>query len=238
MTHIWLALGIEKIVFWTLLQTTVTRSYSLTSTRTMSTTPGKSGPRLSAIPTPGRFSGIPTPGRSRPSSSANQYPPVPSDVDYMSRAFADAIKANDPAQHRNSRAGEISSAQYSPPPPPPSYLPSQPGHHFVTARSASVASTSSAAGHTPYKPERPRTPTAARPASRQSDVFTRSSSRAGHKFDIGDNVRIESLGFEGILRYVGEIDGKAGLWAGVELSEGFAGKGKNNGSVNGYANLL
>lgn len=206
-----------------------TRSYLLTSTLTMSITPGK--PRLSAIPTPGRSSSIPTPGRSRPPSSASQYTPVHSDVDYMSRAFADAIKANDPAQHRNSRASDISSAQSSPPPP---YLSSQSGRHSVTARSASVASTSSAAGHTPYKAERPKTPTAIRPPSRQSDVFGRSSSRVGHKFDVGDNVRIESLGFEGILKYIGEIDGKSGLWAGVELSEGFAGKGKNNGSVNGY----
>jgi dynactin complex subunit len=52
-------------------------------------------------------------------------------------------------------------------------------------------------------------------------------------FDVGENVRIESLGFEGTLRFVGEIDGKQGLWAGVELSPGFAGKGKNDGSVNG-----
>lgn len=194
----------------------------------MSTTSGK--PRLSAIPTPGRSGGIPTPGRSRPSSSANQYAPVPSDVDYMSRAFADAIKANDPAQHRSSRISDVSSVQHSPPPP---YLSLQSGRHSVTDRSSSVASTSSAAGHTPYKGDRPRTPTAVRPSSRQSDVFGRSSSRAGHKFDVGDSVRIESLGFEGILKYIGEIDGKSGLWAGVELSEGFSGKGKNNGSVNG-----
>lgn len=77
-----------------------------------------------------------------------------------------------------------------------------------------------------------RTPTA-RPTNRQSDVSARSSSRAGRTFDIGDNVRIESLGFEGTLRYLGEIDGKPGHWAGVELGGGFAGKGKNNGIVNG-----
>jgi dynactin complex subunit len=51
-------------------------------------------------------------------------------------------------------------------------------------------------------------------------------------FDIGDNVRIESLGYEGTLRYIGEIEGKAGVWAGVELGGGFSGMGKNNGSVN------
>ena len=64
-------------------------------------------------------------------------------------------------------------------------------------------------------------------------MFARSASRAGRGFDVGDNVRIESLGFEGILRYLGEIDGKPGMWAGVELGGGFAGKGKNNGSVAG-----
>jgi dynactin complex subunit len=35
------------------------------------------------------------------------------------------------------------------------------------------------------------------------------------------------------LRYIGEIDGKGGVWAGVELKGGFSGKGKNNGTVNG-----
>jgi dynactin complex subunit len=32
---------------------------------------------------------------------------------------------------------------------------------------------------------------------------------------------------------MGAIDGKSGMWAGVELSGGFSGKGKNNGTVNG-----
>ncbi|RXW17083.1 hypothetical protein EST38_g8770 [Candolleomyces aberdarensis] len=50
---------------------------------------------------------------------------------------------------------------------------------------------------------------------------------------VGDNVRIESIGCEGALRFLGEIEGKPGQWAGVELSGGFTGKGKNNGSVGG-----
>jgi dynactin complex subunit len=53
---------------------------------------------------------------------------------------------------------------------------------------------------------------------------------------VGDGVRIESLGFEGMLRFVGEIDGKEGLFAGIELSGGFTGKGKNDGSVAGCVN--
>ena len=91
------------------------------------------------------------------------------------------------------------------------------------SRTPSVASSS-----------RPKTPsvTAAntvrrRPESRQSDVFSRSM------FEVGDLVRIESLGFEGKLKFLGEINGKQGQWAGVELSGGFVGKGKNDGSVDG-----
>jgi CAP-Gly domain-containing linker protein 1 len=197
----------------------------------MSTTPSKA--RQSGIPTPGRASGIPTPGRSRSSSSANQYPALPSsDVEYMSRAFADALKANDPAHHRSTRVSDVSSSRTSPPYPP---LSSQSGRRSVAGRPSSVASSSSAAGHTPYRAltERSKTPTGLRSLSRQSDVSGRSSSRTGRTFEVGDNVRIESLGYEGTLKYMGAIDGKSGLWAGVELSGGFAGKGKNNGTVNG-----
>ncbi|KAJ7188425.1 hypothetical protein C8R46DRAFT_1054731 [Mycena filopes] len=162
-----------------------------------------------------RRSAIPTPGRSRSTSSAAGPVAVP-DVEYMSRAFADAIKANDPALHRTSRTSDFSSASLSP--QSTSFGP----------RSSSVASSSS------FKPpERAKTPTT-RPGSRQSDVFGRSSSRTGPRaFEVDDNVRIESLGFEGVLRFLGAIENKPGLWAGVELSGGFAGKGKNNGSVNG-----
>jgi CAP-Gly domain-containing linker protein 1 len=38
---------------------------------------------------------------------------------------------------------------------------------------------------------------------------------------------------EGTLQFMGEIEGKSGVWAGVELAPGFAGRGKNDGSVNG-----
>ena len=195
----------------------------------MSVTPGKG--RVSGIPTPGKSS-IPTPGLPRPrsTSSATQRPSlVTQDDDYASRAFAEAIRANDPAQHRGPRANELAASQLS---PSASTSFAQSGSFSLSASirpSSSTSSYSSAsAGRTPSAKAGP-----ARPPSRTSDVFARSASRAGRVFDIGDNVRIESLGFEGILRYLGEIDGKPGMWAGVELSGGFAGKGKNNGSVAG-----
>ncbi|KAG1762239.1 hypothetical protein EDD22DRAFT_953319 [Suillus occidentalis] len=187
----------------------------------MSITPGK--PRITGIPTPGKSSGIPTPGRFRSSSSANSQPAFDSDVEFMSRAFANAIKANDPAQHRTSTTSNTSASSSS---PNSSLAPLQSGRRSVAGRPSSVASTSA------FSQSRTKTP-APRAPSRQSDVFTRSVSRAGKTFEVGDTVRIESLGFEGCLRYVGEIDGKSGLWAGVELSGGFSGKGKNDGSVGG-----
>ncbi|TCD63032.1 hypothetical protein EIP91_006068 [Steccherinum ochraceum] len=152
-------------------------------------TPGKG--RVSGIPTPGKPSSIPTPGRFRSSSSATIHASSSNaDDEFIARAFADAIKANDPGQH-----------------------PGRPVSSASTSRSSDAGLSASVA----------------RPPSRTSDVF-RSSSRAGRNFDVGDTVRIESLGFEGTLKYVGEIDGKPGLWAGVELGGGFAGKGKNNGN--------
>jgi hypothetical protein len=198
----------------------------------MSTTPGK--PRQSAIPTPGKMSGIPTPGRIRSASAASQQPGLPTqEPDTMSRAFADAIKANDPALHRTGRISEPANPPLSPK-APLSFLP-QSGRRSVAGRPSSSASASSTAGATPARPgpvTRTKTPSM-RSSSRQSDAFIRSTSRAGRPFEVGDNVRIESLGFEGTLRYLGEIDGKTGQWAGVELSGGFSGKGKNDGSVNG-----
>ncbi|KAF9458432.1 hypothetical protein BDZ94DRAFT_1292002 [Collybia nuda] len=190
-------------------------------------TPGK--PRQSGIPGPGKPSSIPTPGRSRSSSSVHQQYAAPVDVEYMSRAFADAIKANDPAQHRPGQTNINTTTSLS-----PQYISTYPqsGRRSVVERPSSVASTSSLTSST-YR-ERAKTPTPARPPSRppsrHSDVFGKSPIK---NFEVGDNVRIESLGYEGTLRYIGEIEGKLGLWAGVELSRGFSGKGKNNGTVNG-----
>jgi hypothetical protein len=56
--------------------------------------------------------------------------------------------------------------------------------------------------------------------------------REEFRASVGDHVCIASLGnFEGRVRYIGPIEGKVGTFAGIELDAGFAGKGKNDGSV-------
>ncbi|EFI28199.1 CAP-Gly domain-containing protein [Coprinopsis cinerea okayama7 len=186
-------------------------------------TPGK--PRPSAMPQPGRASSIPTPGRSRSASSLYQGGINNIDDRDMTRAFADAIKANDPAQHRITTHHSSTSLS------PKSTALAQSGRRSVaagrppsSASSVSAFSQSTRAGaKTPGSARAP-----SRPPSRHSDLHSKNRT-----FEVGDNVRIESLGFEGVLRYLGEIDGKPGQWAGVELGGGFAGKGKNDGSVSG-----
>jgi len=185
-------------------------------------------PRHSGIPTPGKAGSYSTPSRSRASSNAAQHAASALDVDFVSRAFADAIKSNDPAHHRSSRVSDVSIGSLSP------RSASNTRERSVVGRPSSVASSSTSGSGLPQVTvQRAKTPTTIRPQSRQSDIIGRSASRHGRVFDIGDDVRIESLGFEGILRFTGEIDGKVGLWAGVELSGGFTGKGKNDGTFNG-----
>ncbi|KAJ1931988.1 hypothetical protein FBU59_006523, partial [Linderina macrospora] len=50
---------------------------------------------------------------------------------------------------------------------------------------------------------------------------------------VGEPVFIPSMSLSGTLRFLGTIDGKQGMWAGVELDE--QGKGKNDGSAGGKA---
>jgi CAP-Gly domain-containing linker protein 1 len=88
------------------------------------------------------MSGIPTPGRIRSASAASQQPGLPTqESDTMSRAFADAIKANDPALHRTGRISEPANPPLSPK-APLSFLP-QSGRRSVAGRPSSSASASS-----------------------------------------------------------------------------------------------
>jgi hypothetical protein len=88
--------------------------------------------------------------------------------------------------------------------------------------------------HPPFSPPYSARPSSTRSESRTSNAGARSSSSAKVRtLETGDAVRIESLAVEGVLRYLGEIEGKPGTYAGVELSGAFAGRGKNDGSVAG-----
>lgn len=161
------------------------------------------------------------------------------------RALSDAIRANDPAQHRpeflapmsDASSGRRSVASVS----------STKGYAPRASTSSSASGLDRSTALRPKTPgstvstsfrsvQTPRSSVSSRPVSRQSDVF-RASSRQGVSFPkalvVGDPVRIESLGVEGTIQFLGETDFKEGLWAGVELSSAFTGRGKNDGSVSG-----
>ncbi|BGO99648.1 hypothetical protein JCM10021v2_003324 [Rhodotorula toruloides] len=100
---------------------------------------------------------------------------------------------------------------------------------------------------TAARPMTPTTPSYARartPTGFPSRTATRTPSRQSSRADEpppppmllpGTPVSFEVAGekMEGTLRFVGEVEGKAGTFGGVELDEAFAGRGKNDGSVQG-----
>ena len=57
---------------------------------------------------------------------------------------------------------------------------------------------------------------------------------ANQNLEVGDMVDVPGM-MHGIIKFIGEVKGKKGHFAGVELSKEFAAKGKNNGDVDGYA---
>jgi hypothetical protein len=62
--------------------------------------------------------------------------------------------------------------------------------------------------------------------------FTPSRGADGEDLDVGDMVDVPGNMY-GIVRFIGSVQGKKGLFAGVELSNEFASRGKNNGDVDG-----
>jgi dynactin complex subunit len=55
----------------------------------------------------------------------------------------------------------------------------------------------------------------------------------GRDIGVGDLVDVPG-GMNGVVKFVGSIRGKQGVFAGVELSREYAARGKNDGAVDGY----
>ncbi|KAG9229673.1 hypothetical protein BJ875DRAFT_182736 [Amylocarpus encephaloides] len=72
------------------------------------------------------------------------------------------------------------------------------------------------------------------PGARKMAPFTPSRESDGEDLDVGDVVDVPGNMF-GTVKFVGTVAGKKGLFAGVELSEDFASRGKNNGDVDGIS---
>lgn len=67
---------------------------------------------------------------------------------------------------------------------------------------------------------------------RPSSITIRKNNYESSQLKEGQRVTIPSLeNATGILRYVGQVDKKTGIWAGIELD--IQGQGKNDGSVQG-----
>lgn len=54
----------------------------------------------------------------------------------------------------------------------------------------------------------------------------------GDDLEVGDLVDVPGNMY-GTVKFIGNVQGKKGTFAGVELSEEFASRGKNNGDVDG-----
>lgn len=211
-------------------------------------------PQRTGLPTPRRSLGPlhvhPTSGGSSDSESSRalseamrqnppsafRSPPLSVDSSPAGSTVSLTPGARRPSSAAPSNTSHRSNGSMAPPLPP---APRTPGHPSILRNSHA---SSSAYPVTPTaRGIGPRRSLATRPESRQEDRPTTASRPSGlststvppPSFQVGDRVRMESMGMEGTLCFVGEIDGKPGTWAGVELSGGFAGRGKNDGSVAG-----
>jgi dynactin complex subunit len=54
----------------------------------------------------------------------------------------------------------------------------------------------------------------------------------GQEIEIGDLVDVPGSMY-GLVKFIGSVHGKKGVFAGVELSKEFAARGKNDGDVDG-----
>ena len=62
------------------------------------------------------------------------------------------------------------------------------------------------------------------------------AARSGGGVEVGDVVDTPG-GLYGVVKFIGSVRGKAGSFVGVELEGELAGRGKNDGAVEGYVFL-
>ncbi|KIM30723.1 hypothetical protein M408DRAFT_328237 [Serendipita vermifera MAFF 305830] len=167
-------------------------------------------------------------------SNAGSVPASP--VTGLSKPGFGAVRPQPSSYSKASFSSNAPRASIGRPPSSASASSSRQGDRAVPVTPPRRQSTAYGSGSAVRISSTPRSSVHSRSESRQSDAFTRDSSRASERpLEVGDPVKIESLGLEGTLRFLGEIAGKPGHWAGVELSGQYAGKGKNDGSVAGVA---
>jgi hypothetical protein len=70
------------------------------------------------------------------------------------------------------------------------------------------------------------------PTTGRMPPFTPSRGGDGNDLEVGDIVDVPGNMY-GTVKFIGNVQGKKGIFAGVELSEEFAARGKNNGDVDG-----
>lgn len=70
------------------------------------------------------------------------------------------------------------------------------------------------------------------PSTGKMMSYTPSRGADGEDLGVGDVVDVPG-NMHGTVKFIGNVQGKKGTFAGVELSEEFAARGKNNGDVDG-----
>ena len=188
-------------------------------------TPGRMSLGGSSLPTlTPRAKPYPTNTPARPPSSLSSHASSYSD---------NATLVQSPIEDQNTPLASVPQTARKPVARRPSTLTIRPAgaSRPVTPSSARLSASTS----TPRTPgsgsSRSRTPLGFGSAS----VSGRGSEMLAAGLEPGDQVRFDvgGLEMEGTLRFVGQVDGKAGDWGGVELEGEFAGQGKNDGTVKG-----
>jgi len=70
------------------------------------------------------------------------------------------------------------------------------------------------------------------PTAGSMPPFTPARGATGDDLEVGDLVDVPGSMY-GTVKFIGNVQGKKGTFAGVELGEEFASRGKNNGDVDG-----